>query len=60
MAVHLLLGRRVRRGGAHAVVAQAAGAYGAGHEARTEGVHFREWADFAGVAEGVGVGAACE
>ena len=42
------------------MVAQAAGAYGAGHEARTEGVHFREWADFAGVAEGVGVGAACE
>ncbi len=46
--------------GAHAVIAEAAGVNRAGHEAGSERVHFGERADFAGVAEVVGVGAACE
>ena len=46
--------------GAHAVIAQAAGVNRAGHEAGTERVHFGEWADFARIAEVVGVDAACE
>ena len=46
--------------GAHAVETQAAGVDGAGHEAGAEGLHFGQGADVAGVAEIVGVGAACE
>ena len=40
--------------GAHAVVAQAAGMGGRGHEAAAQGVHLGGGADFAGVAEVIG------
>src|SRR5699024_1137860 len=53
--LHVAVGVELGEGGAHAVVAQAAGVVGGGDETAAQGVHLGQGADHAGVAEVVGV-----